>query len=321
MAPKVSATDRMRRLLSLVPWIAAHADGAPLDETCRRFGITEAQLLEDFEVVQFVGVYPFTPDALIDVVVDDGRIHLLYADVFRKPLGLTPEEGLALVAAGTALLATPGADPDGPLARGLAKLAGVLGVRPGEDLGVGLGAGVDEVLTTLREARSASRRVELDYYSYGRDERTTRTVDPWRLWSQAGHWYLAGYCHLAEGERVFRLDRIAAARLLDEQFEAPGSDEADFLELDALPRAVLDLSADARWLADTVPLADAEDGPEGTLRVTLGVSATPWLERILLQLGPAAEVVELDPRLGDADLASVAARRVLVRYGDDPAGA
>jgi proteasome accessory factor C len=315
MAPKVSATDRMRRLLALVPWIAAHADGAPLEETCRRFGISKAQLLEDFEVVQFVGVYPFTPDALIDVVVDDDRIHLLYADVFRKPLGLTPEEGLALVAAGTALLATPGADPDGPLARGLAKLAGVLGVRPGEDLGVGLGGGVDDLLTTIREARSTSRRIELDYYSHGRDERTTRTVDPWRLWSQAGHWYLAGYCHLAEGERVFRLDRIAAARLLDEPFEPPATgDDADFLELDALPRAVLDLAPDARWLAESVPVIASEDRPDGVLRVTLGVTATPWLERILLQLGPAARVVTLDPRLGGADLAAAAADRVLARY-------
>ena len=52
----------------------------------------------------------------------------------------------------------------------------------------------------------------------------------------------------------------------------------------------------------------------GVLRVTLGVTATPWLERILLQLGPAAQVVTLDPRLGGADLAAAAADRVLARY-------
>jgi hypothetical protein len=58
----------------------------------------------------------------------------------------------------------------------------------------------------------------------------------------------------------------------------------------------------------------SEDRPDGVLRVTLGVTATPWLERILLQLGPAARVVTLDPRLGGADLAAAAADRVLARY-------
>ena len=41
----------------------------------------------------------------------------------RGPLRLTPDEGLALLAKARTLLAVPGTDPSGPLARGLAKLA------------------------------------------------------------------------------------------------------------------------------------------------------------------------------------------------------
>jgi proteasome accessory factor B len=36
----------------------------------------------------------------------------------------------------------------------------------------------------------------------------SRLVDPWRLSFRRGHWYLAGYDHGRDGERLFRLDRV-----------------------------------------------------------------------------------------------------------------
>ena len=36
----------------------------------------------------------------------------------------------------------------------------------------------------------------------------SRLVDPWRLSFRRGHWYLAGFDHAREGERLFRLDRV-----------------------------------------------------------------------------------------------------------------
>jgi hypothetical protein len=46
----------------------------------------------------------------------------------------------------------------------------------------------------------------------------------------------------------------------------------------------------------------------------LAISARPWLERLLLRLGPRARIVDVS---GDEDLAGCAAqaaRRVLARY-------
>ena len=106
----------------------------------------------------------------------------------------------------------PGADPEGPLARGLAKLADVLGVDPDEALEVDLGDRAGrEMLEPLRAAAAERRQVELDYYAYGRDERTRRVVDPWPSTPPRAQWYLAGWCHLADGPSgVFRVDRIRA---------------------------------------------------------------------------------------------------------------
>jgi len=68
-----SASDRLRRLLALVPWVVTQ-NGPTLDEVCSRFGLTQAELVADLDLIFLCGVYPFTPDSLVDVVVADGRV-------------------------------------------------------------------------------------------------------------------------------------------------------------------------------------------------------------------------------------------------------
>ena len=46
-------------------------------------------------VLFLVGVYPHTPDQLIEVVIEDDRVWIHYADWFARPLRLTPPEALA----------------------------------------------------------------------------------------------------------------------------------------------------------------------------------------------------------------------------------
>jgi hypothetical protein len=145
------AGARMTRLLAMVPWIAAN-DGPTIEEICTRFGIGRDQLLADLEVVWLVGLPPYTPDTLIDVVTEGDRVWIHYPDVFERPQHLTPDQGLALLAAGASVLALPGAETDGPLARGVRKLAAVLGVDPDHALEVDLGGGRPEVLEALRTA-------------------------------------------------------------------------------------------------------------------------------------------------------------------------
>ena len=124
-----SASDRYRRLVSIIPWIAAN-DGPTIDEVCERFGVSRENLLADLDVVFMVGLYPYTPDELVDLVIDDDRVWVRYAPFFERPLRLTPEQALSLVTTSSGLLAVPGAESDGPLARGLQKVADVLGVDP-----------------------------------------------------------------------------------------------------------------------------------------------------------------------------------------------
>lgn len=316
-AVRTSASDRVARLLAVIPWIAAH-DGPTLTEISERFGVSRRKLLDDLEVLMMVGVPPYTPDTLIEVTVEGDRVWLRFADVFSRPLHLTPEQGLALVAAGTASQGLPGGDPHGPLATALGKLARVLGVEPGEALSVTLGETRPGVLEALRSAATEGRRVRIDYYAYGRDERTTREVDPHAVFAHEGFWYVSGYCHLAQDERLFRVDRVVDALVLDDRFDpavdAPAAGTAGPVTLGAdVPRVTLEVAPSARWVVEAYPVDEVQDAEDGWLRLRLAVTATPWLERLLVRLGEDARVVDADdPALLDAG--PRAARRILARY-------
>lgn len=308
--PRISAEARLHRLLALVPWVAAH-DGPELAEVSARFSCTEEELVDDLQLLFLCGLHPYTPDMLIDVDIADGRVWIRYAEYFARPLRLTPAEGLALLAAGQAVLNGPGGDQTGPLARGLRKLAAALGVAETEAVDVALAPAAAEVTAALRTGADDRRQVEIEYYSFGRDQWSRRTVDPYAVFSSAGQWYLSAWCHSADDERLFRLDRVRSARLLDTTFTPPDRepDFAVYRPQAADPRVALELEPAARWVVDQYPAEAVEELEGGRVRVTLAVSAPAWLERLLLRLGPAATVVD-----GEATVGPAAACRLLARY-------
>lgn len=312
---RLTSGGRLERLLSIVPWVVAN-DGPRLSEVAERFDYPEDRLLSDLnEILFMVGLYPFTPDQLVEVVVDDDRVWIHYAEYFARPLRLTTEQALALVTASSSLLSVQGADADGPLARGLAKVAATLGVVPGSELDVDLGQAPAEALARVRTALAEHRQLDIEYYAYGRDELTARTVDPYRLTNSEGQWYVLAWCHRAEGERLFRVDRMRTVQLLDTTFEPPVAlpDVSVFEPQPDDPRVTLRLAPTAAWVPATFPAERVEHLDDGWLRVTMAISAKPWLERLLVRLGDDAV---LESATGDieTDLAAATARRILARY-------
>jgi proteasome accessory factor C len=301
-------------MLALVPWILANP-GSTLPELAERFEIDERELEHDLGLLPMCGLPPYTADRLIDVwVEEDGAVSIRLAEYFERPLRLTPTEGLALLAAGRALLAVPGSDSDGPLATALEKLERALGATGG----VAVDVGRADHLDALRGATDAGQQVEIDYYSFARDDMTTRVVDPRRVFNATGAWYLAGYCFQAEADRVFRVDRVRAVRLTENLVEAhpstPGADDEGDLVYRAGPddlRVRLLLAPEAAWVADSLPVELRKDRAGRRVEVVLAVSGDAFLERLLLGLGPSATV--LDPPEVSALLAA-AARRMLTRY-------
>jgi len=81
------------------------------------------------------------------------------------------------------------------------------------------------LILDLAEAVRTRHSVELSYLSRQR-EITSRRVDPYGLVHLEHFWYLAGYCHLREGIRTFRLDRIRHAHPAAARFAAPADFDA-----------------------------------------------------------------------------------------------
>ena len=315
---RLSAGDRLRRMLELVPWVMSQG-GAELAEIAQRFDYPEAELREDLVRVLFVvGLHPFTPDELIYVMGLDeedngGWVAISNADYFSRPLRLTPGQALGLIGAGEALLSE--ADPDGPLSRGLAKLAAGLGVSVGEDLAVSLGESAGEWVEPLLEAVADLRQVRIRYFSFGRGQESDRVVHPYRVFSEMGNWYLQGHCLQAGGVRVFRIDRIRSLEALEEFFDPPGETRqpSAFEARSSDPRVVLRLAPGTSWAIEKYPTEEQAVLDSGEIDATMPVSQISRLERLLLQLGTQVELRRADPPVA-ADQARIAAQRVLARY-------
>jgi proteasome accessory factor C len=302
------AEHEVQRILALVPWIVAHP-GRTKAELAERFGITEAQLDDDLDLVLMIGVPPYSPGDYLDVEDDDGRIWIRLADYFRRPLRLTPNEGLALLAAGRALLAVPGSDPTGPLATALDKLEAALDLP-----GLVVDVGEPPFLPAVRAAAAHHERLAIDYWSAGRDEMTQREIDPTVVFFATGAWYVSAYCHRVEGERMFRVDRIRAVRATGEHFDPPedsGEPGAVFNPRPDDPVITLRLRPPAAWVPESFPTQAVRERRDGGLDVDLVVSEEAWLERLLLRLGTDAQVLAPKPRRGTT---AAAAARVLARY-------
>jgi predicted DNA-binding transcriptional regulator YafY len=102
-----------------------------------------------------------------------------------------------------------------------------------------------EIVGVLSTAAQQKRRILLRYHAY--DETVTeREFDPYGLVYRSGYWYVAGYCHLRQDLRTFRLDRMLHAALLDQTFTPP----PDF---DALEHVVRSLpNTPAQWEVDVL---------------------------------------------------------------------
>lgn len=309
-----SATDRLGRILSMVPWIASQ-DGPLISEVCARFDISRDELLADLNVVFLVGLYPYTPESLIEVEIGDDRVWIDYTNFFERPLRLSRDEALALLAAGVASRSQPGHDPEGPLARGLLKVADVLDIDLDDDLGVVVADHETDHLETIDAATAENRVLHIGYFSHARNESTVRDIEPLRRFATDGAWYLDAFCRSSGDHRVFRVDRITDLEPTDERFErtGPRTSLAAFEPSETLDRVTIEIPPGADWVIEQYPHEAVTDAGGGRQHVTLAVSARPWLERLLLRIGPEARVVDGPAELRGAG--PVAAGRLLERYG------
>ncbi len=322
-----SATARVARLLTMVPWLLAHP-GVLIEDAAQEFGVTPKALVRDLELLFLCGTPGGMPDDLIEAEWETGRIYLGNADTIARPLRLSLDEALTLIVALRAIEATGQLGDAHVVASTLAKLEKATGSRAqaladaaGKRIRIEVADDAEAAhLPALQAALREHRRLHLQYLVSSRDEVTRRDVDPMRIFAQDGHWYLEAYCHRAGGVRLFRLDRIQALTVLDVDGTPPAQArerdlDAGIFQGDSTDTLVtLDLERSARWVVDYYPHESVQELPSGVVRLTLRAADLTWVRRLLWRLGGQARVVE--PARLAAEVAQ-GARAALLAYSGD----
>lgn len=86
-----------------------------------------------------------------------------------------------------------------------------------------------ELYVDLKHAIIHHKKVQFQYYNRS-GEITERIVEPLQLWFKDYTWYLKAYCVKKKGLRVFKLNRIQKATVLEESFEEEYSKRIKCLE-------------------------------------------------------------------------------------------
>ncbi len=155
---------------------------------------------------------------------------------------------------------------------------------------------------TLATGLAQRKRLALDYRSRSREEHTRRDVSPQRLVHYRDNWYLDGWCHLRKGLRIFALDRIDTARLLDEAADDLSDQELDqrlarsYGIFSGVPRAAAVLRFTphmARWVSEELwhPQQQGQWMTDGSYELTIPYADPTELVRDILRYGADVEVV------------------------------
>jgi proteasome accessory factor C len=324
-APRAGTSQRLPRLLALVPWLRTHPDVA-LGDAATAFGVSAKQIRSDIQLLFLCGLPGGSPGDLIDIDLEGDRITLRDPQVFDRPLRLTVDEGVALLVAVRALADVPGLTDRDALDRVRGKLELAVGNR--QDLAdaspavdVSLEGADSEPMRNVQQGLTKHRRLHLTYLGAARDEVTERDVDPLRLVAKEGRWYLEGWCHLAEAMRLFRADRIHAVTVLDAPADLPPAavprDLAEGLFQPSPSQHLVELLLHdgAQWVTDYYPCEFVRQADGRDLLIGLRTPDTDWVRSLVLRLGGRAEVVS---PLSLANEVTAQARAALAAYTQDP---
>ena len=201
MSGVVTSTDRLQRLLALVPYVVSRKV-VGLAETAEAFGVSERELVDDLNLLWCVELRAPDPYCPIDLSYEGGEIVVSHAESMGRPLRLAVDEASALLVALRMLAELPGDQDRSATSRLIAKLEAAAGEAAAASAQVAVqvdlhGDGTEGLAGQVRAAIAAGRRVHLRYYVPGRDEATERDVDPMRLLVVEGRAYLEGWCRLA----------------------------------------------------------------------------------------------------------------------------
>jgi proteasome accessory factor C len=300
--------DRIRRLLFLVPFVAARDEGVPIAELAERLGIPERDVLSEIDLLCRVGPPAGDPSEFLLLGVEGGRVFVDLPQQLVRPPRLSAQEAFALLLGAQALRDSGIAHHEAAVSRAEAKIRRALGSSQAPELarieqGLLFGNADRRGLSVVAElARAARTRqaVEIDYYSAGRGQRARRGIDPYGLVNHLGAWYLVGRCHLNDEARLFKCERIASVWPQTTRFTVPRDFDLerfqrDRLRLPTARRGSVKLRFRGEAALEALHWEGARKTRDGSVDVALAMAPNEWLLGWILGFGSEVQALAPEP--------------------------
>jgi predicted DNA-binding transcriptional regulator YafY len=156
---------------------------------------------------------------------------------------------------------------------------------------------------TVARAAVKRRRLKLLYFTRSRNDRSERVVSPQVIVHYKENWYLVGWCHKADGLRMFALDAIEEAVIMKEPAktvskklveEIVGRDFGIYSGKDRKLAKLLFTAKQAPWVRSETWHKDqmGESTEDGGFLLTVPYSDPRELVLEILRYGPDVRVLE-----------------------------
>ena len=292
----MSITDRINRILFIMSYVAQN-QGVALEELAKQVEMSPEELTKELEFMLLIGKPPFRPDDYVDIYVEDQRVYIEFDQMLNRPLRLTRAEALALLM--SLQLLDPEVDPDAveSLKNKIEQLIAssidaasrledsILLDRPARP--------VSAHFDRLRKAIERRRKVEVEYYSLGRNETSKRIVHPYFLMKSLDYWYLTGYCELRKDLRTFKFERMLNVKMLPNSFPPPQDSAIEGYKkefLSSLGRRRIEIYFDstvAPWIQEQYGSSVRQESDGGVV-LSLFSETLEYPSRLVLGFAPHA---------------------------------
>lgn len=159
-----------------------------------------------------------------------------------------------------------------------------------------------EVIGRINRAAADCKTVKFGYWSLKSDQRTTRKVDPYKIWFYDGTIYVIGHCHLRCEIRTFVVDRINMLQVTEDCFKVPPQFSFDDyirhsfkVMQDELYGVTIRISpAWARYIGEKIwhESQRIQKFIDGGIEISFKVAGLDEMRQWVLSMGPEAMVVE-----------------------------
>ncbi len=185
-----------------------------------KFGVSKRTIYRDIRALQEAGV---------PVFAEEGRGYRLMPGYRLPPVMFSQSEANALITAEKIIVKNKDASLIKHYAEAITKIKAIL--RTGEKSKAELLSKRvlyrgnpnyetnSDYLSIIQTTITNYNPVSIDYESIGKNEKTSREVEPFAMYNSHENWVMIAFCRLRTAYRAFRLDKITRLVVHEDTFE------------------------------------------------------------------------------------------------------